>query len=84
MVALTGNNPANHFLGEAITVGLSGVDQRQAERDPDAHRLFLGLDRMSHLAQMPRALPKRRNDGVMFLTLPTCGLTGQATISSDR
>src|SRR6516162_2185040 len=80
VVALADNNPANHFLGEAITVGLRGIDQRQAERDPEAHRLFLGLDRMSHLAQMPRALPKRRNER----TVPEADGPGRGSRSRIR
>src|SRR6266704_4518230 len=61
-VALTGNHPADQFLGAAVAVHLRRIDQRHPERNARAQRFFLNGFRMSPLRETPRALTERRHD----------------------
>ena len=58
-VALALEHVSKELLGAAVAVVSRGVDQRHAERDARAQRLFLDIRRMSSLAQMPATLPER-------------------------
>lgn len=64
-VALTGDRAADQFLGAAVAVPLRRVNQRHTERKACAQRFFLNSCRMSALAEMPRALSQRRNNGAI-------------------
>src|SRR6516165_1856554 len=64
-VALTGNRAADQFLGAAVAVPLRRVNQRHTEGKPCAQRFLLNSCRMSPLAEMPRALSYRRNNGAV-------------------
>src|ERR1700693_4307648 len=55
-VALTGNHVINELLGAAVAVVSRRVDQRHAERNAGAQRLFLDSQRMPPLDEVPAAL----------------------------
>jgi hypothetical protein len=72
-VALIGNHVADQFLGAAVAVHLSRVDQRHPERKACAQRFLLNSFRVSSLREMPRALTERRDDGaIVELYLAPC------------
>src|ERR1700704_4827161 len=60
-VALTGNHATNQFLGAAVAVVSRRIDQRHAERNACAQRLFLDGWRMPFLTEVPAALTERRD-----------------------
>src|ERR1700694_6263448 len=59
-VALTGNHVTNELLGAAVAVVSRRIDQRHAERNACAQRLFLDSWRMPSLTEVPAALTERR------------------------
>src|SRR5258708_5119739 len=62
-VALTGNRAAKQFLGSAAFAVISRrVDDRHAERDAGAQRLFLNGQGMAALGERPGALTERGDD----------------------
>src|SRR5271170_3211329 len=65
-VALSGNYVTNELLRAAVAVVSRRIDQRHAERNACAQRLFLNSFRMPSLAEMPAALTERRNDGAVW------------------
>ena len=65
-VALTGNDVTNEFLGAAVAVVSRRIDQRHAERDAGAQRLFLDSWRMPSLTEVPAALTERRDGGAVW------------------
>src|ERR1700680_1589956 len=60
-VALTGNHVTNELLGAAVAVVSRRIDQRHAERNACAQRLFLDNWRMPCLTEVPAALTERRD-----------------------
>src|SRR3981081_1124675 len=60
-VALTGNHVTNELLGAAVAVVSRRIDQRHAERNACAQRLFLDGWRMPFLTEVPTALAERRD-----------------------
>src|ERR1700687_4105554 len=59
-VALTGNHVTDELLGAAVAVVSRRIDQRHAERNACAQRLFLDSWRMPSLTEVPAALTERR------------------------
>src|SRR5256885_14368322 len=60
-VAPTGNHVTNELLGAAVAVVSRRIDQRHAERNACAQRLFLDSLRMPSLTEVPAALTERRD-----------------------
>src|ERR1700674_733082 len=60
-VALTGNRVTKELLGAAVAVVSRRIDQRHAERNACAQRLFLDSWRMPCLTEVPAALTERRD-----------------------
>src|ERR1039457_422601 len=60
-VALTGNHVTNELLGAAIAVVSRRIDQRHAERNACAQRLFLDSCRMPSLTEVPATLTEGRD-----------------------
>src|SRR6266481_9411424 len=60
-VALTGNHMTKELLGAAVAVVSRRIDQRHAERNACAQRLFLDSCRMPSLTEVPAALTERRD-----------------------
>src|SRR3989440_12857587 len=65
-VALTGNHVTNQFLGAAVGVTSRRIDQRHAERNAWAQRLFFNSRRMSSQSEMRGALTERRDGGAVW------------------
>src|ERR1700724_260917 len=65
-VALTGNHVTNELLGAAVAVISRRVDQRHAERNACAQRLFLDSWRMPSLTEVPAALTDRRHGSAVW------------------
>src|ERR1700704_1039298 len=65
-VALTGNHVTKELLGAAVAVVSRRIDQRHAERNACAQRLFLDSWRMSSLTEMPTALTERRDGSAVW------------------
>src|ERR1700728_4699084 len=59
-LALTGNHLTDELLGAAVAVVSRRIDQRHAERNAGAQRLFLDSWRMPSLTEVPAALTERR------------------------
>src|ERR1700730_8542200 len=77
--ALTGNRPADEFLGAAVAIRLRRIDQRHPERNARAQRFFLNGFRMSPLREPPRALTERRDDcSVAELYRTSCSVRSRA------
>jgi hypothetical protein len=81
VVAPAGNHATNQLLRVAVAVYFGGVDQRHPERNAGAQRIFFFSCRMSSLAEMPRALTERWDDGAVakFYRSPpsSCCINGQ-------
>src|SRR5580693_1836780 len=60
-VALIGNHALEELLGAATAIVSRRIEQCHAERNPRAKRLFLDIDRMPSLTEVPATLSKRRN-----------------------
>src|ERR1700683_5166713 len=60
-VALIGNHGLEELLGAAAAVVSRRIEQCHAERNARAQRLFLDIDRMPALTDVPATLPKRRD-----------------------
>src|SRR3984885_8978499 len=60
-LALTGNHLTDELLGAAVAVISRRIDQRHAERNACAQRLFLDSWRMPCLTEVPAALTERRD-----------------------
>src|ERR1700756_443249 len=60
-VALTGNHVTEESLGAAVAVVSRRIEQRHAERNPGAQRLFLDRRRMPSLTEVCAALTERRD-----------------------
>src|SRR5262249_15653428 len=55
-IALTSDNPADKFLGAAVTVHFSRVDQRHPKRKTSPQRILLNRLRMSPYCELCRPL----------------------------
>src|SRR5579863_1866836 len=64
-LALSGNRMTNELLGAAVAVVARGVDQRHAQRNARAQRLFFDSRRVSSLTEVPAALTQCRDDGAV-------------------
>src|SRR5467141_491423 len=73
-VALTGNHVTKELLGAAVAVVSRRIDQRYAERNACAQRLFLDSWRMPSLTEVPAALTERRDGGAVWKPYGTRGL----------
>src|SRR5206468_11581036 len=60
-IALAGDRGSHDFLGAAVAVHFSVVDERHAEIDAETKRGDLGSAVALALAHSPRAEPERRN-----------------------
>src|ERR1700729_47397 len=60
-VALTGNHVIDELFGAALAVVSRRIDQRHAERNAGAQRLFLDIQWMPSLTEVPAALTQRRD-----------------------
>src|ERR1700747_846733 len=79
-VTLASNHKLNQFFGTAFTIIPRCVNQRHPERKARAYRLFFVSCRMSSLADIPRALTDRRDNGaVPKLDGPRCARCGDGS-----
>src|ERR1700733_1180413 len=65
-LALTGNHLTDELLGAAVAVVSRRIDQRHAERNAGAQRLFLDSWRMPSLTEVPAALTERRHGSAVW------------------
>src|SRR5262249_7090139 len=61
-IALTSDHTADEFLGAAVTVHFSRVDQRHPKRNTSPQRFFLNTLRMSPYCELSRPLAYCRGD----------------------
>ena len=78
-VALTGNHLADQFLGAAVAVYFSRVDQCHPKRKTSTQRFFLNSLRASPLRETSSALAERRgDDAVAELYRASCAVRSHA------